>query len=238
MCVESGIGIACGCLPGCKPLMNRLFPTYFAATSNSSDQYPRRWQHNHAKQVDDEESTLHPGSIRSDLMRLTSPKTTQSEVAIQSAAALQQSSSRQTRGSISPVVRPGSSTLVRSTSITTSRTVNTNSMRTPNLHRSPSHRTQSSFTTTITAQAHHSRSKSRYKPLWSSVDLNKPLPLRPAPPAVAARRPSENGLRRSRNTSKELSTISNASTEMFILQGRDSGSGKQSPERKNDVWMG
>jgi hypothetical protein len=36
MSVESGVGVACGCLPGCKPLMNRLFPRIFASTSQSS----------------------------------------------------------------------------------------------------------------------------------------------------------------------------------------------------------
>lgn len=237
MCVESAVGIACGCLPGCKPLMNRLFPKYFAATNTSSDQYPRKWQHNHAKQLDDEESTLPPGSIRSDSTRLASPKSTQPGTATQ-LATLQRSASRQTQVSIIPTARPSLSTLTRSTSLTTARTVNANSMRTPNLHRSPSHLTQSTFTTTITAQPHHSRSTSKHNTKWSSADVNKPLPMRPAPSAVTARRPSGGGLRRSRNASKELSAISNASTEMFILQGRDSGSGKQSPERKNDIWMG
>lgn len=40
MSVESGVGVACGCLPGCKPLMNRMFPRIFASTSQSSS-YPR-----------------------------------------------------------------------------------------------------------------------------------------------------------------------------------------------------
>jgi hypothetical protein len=36
MSVESGVGVACGCLPGCKPLMNRLFPRIFGSASQSS----------------------------------------------------------------------------------------------------------------------------------------------------------------------------------------------------------
>jgi len=40
MSVESGVGVACGCLPGCKPLMNRMFPRVFASTSQSNS-YPR-----------------------------------------------------------------------------------------------------------------------------------------------------------------------------------------------------
>ncbi|KAI8933452.1 hypothetical protein NX059_010066 [Plenodomus lindquistii] len=39
MSVESNFGVICGCLPGCKPLMNRLFPRIFASSSTSS--YPR-----------------------------------------------------------------------------------------------------------------------------------------------------------------------------------------------------
>lgn len=239
MCVESGVGIACGCLPGCKPLMNRLFPRYFATTNNSSDQYPRRWQQNHGKQLDDEETTQPSGSFRSDSMKLTSPQSTRSAITTQPAA-LKRSTSRQTQGSPIPATHLNSSALARSASLTTTRTVNANSMRTPNLRRSPSHVTQSTITTTITAQPHLSRSTSRHKSQWSgnSMDLNKPLPMRPTPPAVAARRRRGSGFRRSRSASKELSGISNASTEMFILQGRDSGSGKQSPERKNDIWMG
>jgi hypothetical protein len=41
MSVESGVGVACGCLPGCKPLMNRMFPRIFASSSQSSS-YPRQ----------------------------------------------------------------------------------------------------------------------------------------------------------------------------------------------------
>ncbi|CAG5150169.1 uncharacterized protein ALTATR162_LOCUS2568 [Alternaria atra] len=36
MSVESGVGVACGCLPGCKPLLNKLFPRAFGNTSLSS----------------------------------------------------------------------------------------------------------------------------------------------------------------------------------------------------------
>ncbi|KAF1942315.1 hypothetical protein EJ02DRAFT_345760 [Clathrospora elynae] len=36
MSVEGGVGVACGCLPGCKPLMNRMFPRIFANPSQSS----------------------------------------------------------------------------------------------------------------------------------------------------------------------------------------------------------
>jgi hypothetical protein len=36
MSVESGVGIVCGCLPGCKPLMNKLFPHVFGNRSQSS----------------------------------------------------------------------------------------------------------------------------------------------------------------------------------------------------------
>jgi hypothetical protein len=36
MSVEGGVGVACGCLPGCKPLMNKLFPRVFGNKSQSS----------------------------------------------------------------------------------------------------------------------------------------------------------------------------------------------------------
>ncbi|KAH6633208.1 hypothetical protein C7974DRAFT_167617 [Boeremia exigua] len=231
MCVESGVGIACGCLPGCKPLMNRLFPRYFATTTNRSDQYPRRWQHNHMKQTDDEESTLPSGSAKGDVTRLISSRSaTATEL-----AALQQTT--QTQNSIMPSIRSRSPTFTRSVSFTTAPVVNADNNRTQNHHRSTSHLAQNTFTTTITAQPHHSRASSRNS-RWSSFDINKPLPMRPAPPAVVARRPSGSRIRRSRNVSRELSTISNASMETFILQGEQSVSGKQSPERKNDIWMG
>lgn len=237
MCVESGIGIVCGCLPGCKPLMNKLFPRYFGTTNNSSNDHPRRWQPNYSKQIDDEESTQPAESLRSDSMRMSSPRNVHTSTTAQPAT-LQRFLSRQTQKSLVPTLSPQSSTLSRSTSLMTTRTTNTDSMCTPNLHRSPSHITQSTVTTTITAQRHLSRSTSSHTTRWGSVDMNKPLPMRPPPPAVAARRSSASGFRRSRNTSRELSRISNASTEMFILQGRDGGSGKQSPERKNDIWIG
>jgi hypothetical protein len=50
MSVESGIGVACGCLPGCKPLMNKMFPRIFATTSQASG-YPRQSGKNPAKQM-------------------------------------------------------------------------------------------------------------------------------------------------------------------------------------------
>lgn len=40
MAAESGMGIACGCLPGCKPLMSRLFPRVFGTSALASE--PRR----------------------------------------------------------------------------------------------------------------------------------------------------------------------------------------------------
>ncbi|KAJ6194169.1 hypothetical protein J3E72DRAFT_397492 [Bipolaris maydis] len=43
MSIESAVGVACGCLPGCKPLMNKMFPRIFASSSHSS--YPRRSAH-------------------------------------------------------------------------------------------------------------------------------------------------------------------------------------------------
>jgi hypothetical protein len=33
MSVEASVGIACGCLPGCKPLLSRMFPRFFGSTS-------------------------------------------------------------------------------------------------------------------------------------------------------------------------------------------------------------
>jgi hypothetical protein len=42
MSVESGVGVACGCLPGCKPLMNRMFPRIFVSTSQSSSRPSRK----------------------------------------------------------------------------------------------------------------------------------------------------------------------------------------------------
>lgn len=236
MCVEGGIGIVCGCLPGCKPLMNKLFPRYFETTNNSSGSHPRRWQPDYSKQTDDEEST-HPAESLRESVRMNKLKDAEASITPQSATP-HRPSSRQTQKSIVPMLSSQAPVLSRSASLTTSRTVNANSMRTPNLHRSPSHVTQSTFTTTITAQPHLSRSTSRHTTRWGSADMNKPLPMRPAPPVIAARGPRASGFRRSRNASRELSTISNASTEMFILQGRDGGSGKQSPERVNDIWMG
>lgn len=271
MCVETGVGIACGCLPGCKPLFNRCFPRYFGTTNNSFGSYPRRWQHNHAKQIDDEESIQPTASMASESTKLTSPRATDI-IVTPKPATLHQKTSSQSQNSVTP-------DLSRTTSLTTTRTVNTNSMRTPNIHhrspsqnmhrspsqnihpspsqtihrspsqtihqspsrniqRSTSQNTRSTFTTTITAQPHPSRSTSRHVPRSGSSDLNKPLPIRPAPPALIARRPSASGFRRSRQASRELSTISNDSMEMFILQGREARFGKPSLERKDDVWAG
>lgn len=50
MSVESGVGVACGCLPGCKPLMNRMFPRIFANTSQNS--YPRPNAQDRVKQLE------------------------------------------------------------------------------------------------------------------------------------------------------------------------------------------
>lgn len=41
MSIETGIGIVCGCFPGCKPLMSRMFPRVFGTTSSGSNGLPR-----------------------------------------------------------------------------------------------------------------------------------------------------------------------------------------------------
>jgi hypothetical protein len=38
MTVEAGVGVICGCLPGCKPLMSRMFPRVFGTVSNTNAQ--------------------------------------------------------------------------------------------------------------------------------------------------------------------------------------------------------
>jgi hypothetical protein len=38
ICIETSIGIICGCLPGCKPLFAQLFPSIFAKSSTSNSQ--------------------------------------------------------------------------------------------------------------------------------------------------------------------------------------------------------
>ena len=48
MSIESGVGVACGCLPGCKPMMNKMFPRIFANSSHPSS-YPRRSAHFRAR---------------------------------------------------------------------------------------------------------------------------------------------------------------------------------------------
>lgn len=231
MSVESGIGVACGCLPGCKPLMNRLFPRFFGTANDSANQYPRRWRHDHDKHVDEEDTTQQSHSSRGLSTRPTSPAVTHSNTIIQPAS-LHRAASKQAQRSPIPSSSP-------SLSRSTSRTVNTNSLHPLPIHRSPSHHSQSTFTTTITAQPHLSRSNSRHSTRWVSADVNKPLPMRPPPPALASRRPNASGFRRSsRGHSRELSEISNASTELFILQGRDGGVGDGAEERRSGVWMG
>lgn len=42
MSFETCIGIACGCLPGCKPLMSRAFPRVFGTSTNDSKPPSRR----------------------------------------------------------------------------------------------------------------------------------------------------------------------------------------------------
>ncbi|KAH7412024.1 hypothetical protein DE146DRAFT_263486 [Phaeosphaeria sp. MPI-PUGE-AT-0046c] len=69
MSVESGVGVACGCLPGCKPLMNRLFPRIFASTSQSSSSYPRRPSGAIAKKLEDSASTGKQGSFQMQSLR-------------------------------------------------------------------------------------------------------------------------------------------------------------------------
>ncbi|KAL5381811.1 hypothetical protein DPSP01_006994 [Paraphaeosphaeria sporulosa] len=43
MSIETCLGIVCGCLPGCKPLMSRLFPQVFGTPSNRSNSGPARY---------------------------------------------------------------------------------------------------------------------------------------------------------------------------------------------------
>lgn len=43
MTIETCLGIVCGCLPGCKPLMSRLFPQVFGTTANRSTTGPARY---------------------------------------------------------------------------------------------------------------------------------------------------------------------------------------------------
>jgi hypothetical protein len=39
-CIETNVGIICGCLPGVKPLLSRMFPKYFGTSiDNSSRSY-------------------------------------------------------------------------------------------------------------------------------------------------------------------------------------------------------
>jgi hypothetical protein len=47
MSIESAVGVSCGCLPGCKPLMNKMFPRIFASSTQAS--YPRPSAHFRAR---------------------------------------------------------------------------------------------------------------------------------------------------------------------------------------------
>jgi hypothetical protein len=78
MSVESGVGVACGCLPGCKPLMNRMFPRIFASTSQSNS-YPRApGQARAGKKLDETNSTgqgsIQLASLRSDQVIVSEKK--------------------------------------------------------------------------------------------------------------------------------------------------------------------
>lgn len=237
MSVESAVGVACGCLPGCKPLVNKLFPRYFGMSNNSSNQYPRRWRHNHAKQIDDEGFTQESELVRAESTQSNNPKAIHQTIITQPTA-LHYSISRQTQRSVVPSLISQSSTLSRSTSHATTHTINTKAPQSPSLHRSLSHHAQTSFTTTITAQPHLSHSASRHTSRWKSVDIDKPLPIRPPPPAVSPR-PSTSRFRKSdRGALRDLSETGNASTELFVLQGRDHGADGRSAVQRNDVWMG
>jgi hypothetical protein len=234
MSVESGVGVACGCLPGCKPLMNKLFPQYFGSTNGSSNQYPRRWQQNHYKQADDKKSTQQSDLTKQESIHPTYPSPAHASTSAQPAV-LQRTISKQTKSSVVSSLSPQSSIMSRSNSRGTQRTVDANSLQSLRHHQSPSYMNQSSFKTTITAESPLSRSASRKTSRWMSADVNKPLPMRPPPSAIALRRPSASGFRRSRRASRDLDEISNESTEMFILQGRDSIANERLPERRNGV---
>jgi hypothetical protein len=58
MSVESGVGVACGCLPGCKPFMNRMFPRIFASSSSQTSYTRQRIAQNPEKRVDTGSSSL------------------------------------------------------------------------------------------------------------------------------------------------------------------------------------
>ncbi|KAH7084010.1 hypothetical protein FB567DRAFT_499647 [Paraphoma chrysanthemicola] len=50
--VESCVGVACGCLPGCKPLMSKLFPRVFGATTQNSHSRRYAYAHDRGKQLE------------------------------------------------------------------------------------------------------------------------------------------------------------------------------------------
>lgn len=68
MSIESAIGVACGCLPGCKPIMNRMFPRVFGTTNASS----RPSGQNRAKHMGASGSTQNTGSGSYPLSSLSS----------------------------------------------------------------------------------------------------------------------------------------------------------------------
>jgi hypothetical protein len=36
VCIETSIGIICGCLPGCKPMFTKMFPSVFKRSTNAN----------------------------------------------------------------------------------------------------------------------------------------------------------------------------------------------------------
>ncbi|KAF2852107.1 hypothetical protein T440DRAFT_393792 [Plenodomus tracheiphilus IPT5] len=70
MSVESGVGVACGCLPGCKPLMNHLFPRIFANSTQNS--YPRPSAQDRVRQLQTGSSSQKSGANERDAYPLKS----------------------------------------------------------------------------------------------------------------------------------------------------------------------
>ena len=62
MTVEAGVGVVCGCLPGCKPLMSRMFPRVFGTVSNSNAQ---AYQQTPGKMLSDSSQSSLPFARRS-----------------------------------------------------------------------------------------------------------------------------------------------------------------------------
>jgi hypothetical protein len=81
MSVESGIGVACGCLPGCKPLMSRMFPRIFGNTSRSTS-YPRPSAQIQGKQTYSRDSSQQLGSQQQDSYHLSLVGTSGSGVVV------------------------------------------------------------------------------------------------------------------------------------------------------------